>query len=46
MNELSDLFLNNQRPKPGALDMLAKKYDIEFDWPRLKLTMDRYKVPL
>ena len=46
MNELSDLFIQNQGPKPGALDLLAKKYDITFDWPKLKVIMDTYKVHL
>ncbi|RNL55828.1 cupin domain-containing protein [Pedobacter jejuensis] len=46
MNELSDLFLNNQRPKPGSLDLLAKKYDITFDWPKLQTIMDTYQVRL
>ena len=46
MNDLSDLFTQNQRPKPGALDLLAKKYDITFDWPKLKVIMDTYKVHL
>ncbi|RZK76685.1 MAG: cupin domain-containing protein [Pedobacter sp.] len=46
MDELSNLFLNNQRPKPGDLDLLAKKYDITFDWSKLKTIMDTYKVHL
>lgn len=46
MNELADLFLENQRPKAGALDLLAQKYDISFDWPKLKIIMDTYKVRL
>lgn len=46
MNELSGLFIQNQRPKPGALDLLAKRYDITFDWPKLKVIMDTYKVHL
>lgn len=46
MNELSDLFRNNQKPKPGSLDLLAEKYDISFDWPRLQIIMDTYNVRL
>jgi uncharacterized cupin superfamily protein len=46
MNELSDLFVGNQRPKPGDLDKLATKYDINFDWPALKVVMDKYGVHL
>ena len=46
MNELSDLFLQNRRPVPGALDLLSKKYDITFDWPKLQVIMDTYKVHL
>ncbi|WP_421944741.1 cupin domain-containing protein [Pedobacter sp.] len=46
MTELSDLFLNNKRPKPGALDLLAQKYDITFDWAKLNMIMDTYKVRL
>jgi len=46
MNELADMFINNARPAPGALDKLATKYDIIFDWPKLKEVMDKYKVHL
>ena len=46
MNDLADLFINNARPAPGALDKLATKYDITFDWPKLKEVMDKYKVHL
>lgn len=46
MSELSDLFVNNSRPAPGALDKLATKYDIIFDWPKLKGIMEKYKVHL
>lgn len=46
MSELSEQFLNNQNPKPGALDFLAQKYDIAFDWPKLQWIMDTYQVRL
>jgi len=46
MSELSDLFLNNKRPRPGALDLLAQKHDITFDWTKLKTIMDTYRVRL
>jgi mannose-6-phosphate isomerase-like protein (cupin superfamily) len=46
MNELSDQFLGNRRPAPGALNLMAEKYDISFDWPRLKVIMDTYRVRL
>ncbi|RZL10180.1 MAG: cupin domain-containing protein, partial [Pedobacter sp.] len=46
MNELSDLFINNARPQPGALNELAKKYDINFDWAKLPVVMETYKVRL
>ncbi|MES2829787.1 MAG: cupin domain-containing protein [Bacteroidota bacterium] len=46
MDELSNLFINNQRPKPGDLELLAKKYDITFEWSKLKNIMDTYKVHL
>jgi len=46
MSELADMFINNARPAPGALDKLATKYDIIFDWPKLKEVMDKYKVHL
>lgn len=46
MNDLADMFINNARPAPGALDKLATKYDIIFDWPKLKEIMDTYQVQL
>ena len=46
MNELSELFLNNKRPRPGALDLLAQKYDITFDWGKLNMIINTYKVRL
>jgi mannose-6-phosphate isomerase-like protein (cupin superfamily) len=46
MSDLADLFVNNARPKPGDLDKLANKYDITFDWLRLKEVMEKYKVHL
>lgn len=46
MTALSHLFKDNQRPKPGDLDKLAKTYDIHFDWPKLKEIMDTYHVRL
>lgn len=46
MSDLAALFINNQRPKPGDLDRLAKQYDITFDWPWLKEIMDKYQVHL
>lgn len=46
MNTLADLFIGGKRPQPGTLDALAKQFDIEFDWPRLKPLMDKYKVRL
>ncbi len=46
MSALADLFSNGQRPKPGDLDKLAQRFDITFDWPKLKLVMDKYKVHL
>ncbi|GAB3933980.1 cupin domain-containing protein [Mucilaginibacter myungsuensis] len=46
MSELSELFVNNARPKPGDLDKLATKYDIAFDWPKLPVVMQKYGVHL
>jgi len=46
MNALSDLFIGGKRPKPGDLDALAQRFDIHFDWPMLKVVMDKYKVHL
>jgi hypothetical protein len=46
MNELADMFINNGRPAAGALDKLALKYDIIFDWPKLNAITDKYKVHL
>jgi len=46
MSELADLFINNARPVAGALDKLATKHDIIFEWPKLKGIMDKYKVHL
>ena len=46
MEALADLFVNGNRPKPGDLDNLAKRFDITFDWPKLKTVMEKYKVHL
>lgn len=46
MKVLSNLFQGGKRPQPGALDALAKRYDIHFDWPKLKPLMEKYKLRL
>lgn len=46
MQALSDMFIGGKRPEPGALEGLAKKFDIAFDWALLKPIMDKYKVHL
>ncbi|WP_197413266.1 cupin domain-containing protein [Pedobacter sp. Leaf176] len=46
MQALADMFIGGKRPQPGALEGLAKKFDINFDWAMLKAVMDKYKVHL
>ena len=46
MEALADMFIGGKRPEPGALESLAKKFDIAFDWAMLKPIMDKYKVHL
>lgn len=46
MQALADMFIGGKRPDPGALEGLAKRFDIAFDWSRLKPIMDKYKVHL
>ena len=46
MEALSAYFVNGQRPKPGDLESLAQRFDIKFDWPKLKMVIDKYKVHL
>lgn len=46
MEALADLFVGGNRPAPGDLDGLAKRFDIVFDFAKLKVVMDTYKVHL
>lgn len=46
MNALADLFSGGGRPKPGDLEKLAQRFDIIFDWPKLKTITEKYKVRL
>ena len=46
MQELTALFVNGRRPKPGEVDAVAKKHDIEFFWDQLPALLKKYKVHL
>jgi hypothetical protein len=46
MKELSGLFKDSAQPKPGDLDLLASKFDIEFRFDKLDEIMKKYKVHL
>lgn len=46
MKDLTKLFENNQRPKPGDLQQLAGRHDIEFHYEKLPAIMQKYKVQL
>jgi hypothetical protein len=43
---LTKLFENNVRPKPGDLQKLAEKHDIEFHFDKLPEIIRKYKVRL
>lgn len=46
MKDLTRLFENNQRPKPGDLQSLSQKHDIEFHFDKLPAILQKYKVQL
>lgn len=46
MEELTTLFENGRQPRPGEVDAIARKHDIEFFWDELPALLAKYKVRL
>lgn len=46
MQNLTSLFVNGNRPKPGDLQNLSKKHDIIFSFDKLQAIMEKHKVHL